>query len=50
MKKKSADTKKSIPHFKTDEEAEKFLDQDLSDYLHEGNFRPITFEFPPKND
>jgi len=50
MKKKSGSTKKSIPHFRTDEEMEAFLEQDLSDYLHEGNFKPVTFEFLPKGE
>jgi predicted DNA binding CopG/RHH family protein len=40
--------KKKVPVFKTDEEAEAFLDQDLSDYLHAGNFAPFRFEFMPK--
>jgi len=33
---------------KTDEEAEAFLEQDLTDYLHAGNFKPYRFEFMPK--
>jgi predicted DNA binding CopG/RHH family protein len=40
--------KKKVPHFKSDEEAEAFLDQDLTDYLHAGNFRPMHFEIRPK--
>ena len=41
--------KKKVPHFKTDEEAEAFLEQDdLSDYLHAGNFKPMHFEIRPK--
>lgn len=40
--------KKKVPHFKTDEEAEAFLEQDLSDYLHPGNFKPMHFEIRPK--
>jgi predicted DNA binding CopG/RHH family protein len=40
--------KKKVPHFKTDEEAEAFLEQDLSDYLHPGNFKPMLFEIRPK--
>lgn len=47
-KKKSEDTKKSIPHFRSDEEVEAFLEQDLSDYLHAGNFKPVTFKFKTK--
>lgn len=41
--------KKKVPVFKTDEELEAFLEQDLSDYLHAGNFKPARlFEFQPK--
>jgi predicted DNA binding CopG/RHH family protein len=40
--------KKKFPVLRTDEEAEAFLEQDLSDYLHAGNFRPVRFEFLPK--
>lgn len=40
--------KKKFPVFKTDEEAEAFLEQDLTDYLHAGNFKPMHFEFRPK--
>jgi predicted DNA binding CopG/RHH family protein len=41
--------RKKFPVLKTDEEAEAFLQQDLSDYLHSGNFKPMRFEFQPKN-
>jgi predicted DNA binding CopG/RHH family protein len=34
---------------KTDEAVEKFLEGDLSDYLHEENFQRVTFEFVPQN-
>jgi predicted DNA binding CopG/RHH family protein len=40
--------KKKFPVLKSDEEAEVFLQQDLSDYLHTGNFAPYRFEFKPK--
>lgn len=40
--------KKKVPHFKSDDEAEAFLEQDLSDYLHAGNFKPMHFELRPK--
>jgi predicted DNA binding CopG/RHH family protein len=40
---------KKIPHFKTDEEAEDFLEQDLSEYLSKENFKPTKFEFLPKD-
>src|SRR5829696_2459728 len=39
--------KKKFPVRKTDEEAEAFLEQDLTDYLHAGNFKPYRFEFMP---
>ena len=40
--------KKKVPHFKSDEELEAFLEQDLSDYLHAENFKPMHFEMRPK--
>ncbi len=40
---------KRIPQFKTDEEAEKFLEQDLSDYLDPKYMVPLHFEFKPKD-
>jgi predicted DNA binding CopG/RHH family protein len=46
MRRKSKAMKK-VPHFKTDEEAEAFLDQDLSD-LDFSQFKPVRFEFLPK--
>ncbi|MGB8683874.1 MAG: BrnA antitoxin family protein [Candidatus Binatus sp.] len=39
---------KKLPAFKSDKEAEKFLDQDLSDYISAENFAPFQFEFKPK--
>lgn len=39
---------KKLPVFKTDREAENFLDQDLSDYLSAENFASFQFEFKPK--
>ncbi len=48
MKKKTKDTRKLIPPLLSDEAAEAFLEQDLSDYLHDGNFKRVTFEFMPK--
>ena len=42
--------KKKIPHFKTDEEAEAFLEQDLTDYLHPENFKRVRFEFETKSE
>jgi predicted DNA binding CopG/RHH family protein len=41
---------KTLPPMNSDAEAEALLDQDLSDYLHSGNFKPITFEFLPKDE
>jgi predicted DNA binding CopG/RHH family protein len=40
-----ADMSKSVPHFASDEEAEAFLEQDLTDYLDLGAFRPVRFVF-----
>ena len=40
--------KKTFPRVKTDEEIEALLEDDLSEYLHPGNFQPVTFEFKPK--
>jgi len=39
---------KKIPHFKTDEEAEKFLEEDLSN-LDFSQLRPVHFEFEKKD-
>ena len=39
--------KRKVPYFKTDEEAEAFLEQDLSN-LDFSQFRPMRFEFQPK--
>jgi len=39
---------KKLPVFKNDEEAENFLDQDLSDYISAENFASLQFEFKPK--
>jgi predicted DNA binding CopG/RHH family protein len=38
---------RKVPKFKTDEEAEAFLEQDLSD-LDFGQFKAFKFEFSPK--
>ena len=42
--------RKKIPSFKTDKEAEKFLEQDLMDYIDRQNFKKVTFEFLPKSE
>lgn len=39
---------KRLPVFKSDEEAEPFLEQDLSDYFSAENFAPYRYEFRPK--
>jgi predicted DNA binding CopG/RHH family protein len=39
--------KRKVPSFKSDEEAETFLEQDLSD-LDFSQFKPMRFEFQPK--
>lgn len=46
MKPKSPKLRK-VPHFKTDAEAEAFLEQDLSD-LDFSQFKPMHFEIKPK--
>lgn len=43
--------RKKFPVLKTDEEAEAFLEKDLTDYLHASNFKTahwMCFEFQPK--
>ncbi len=40
--------KKTFPPIDSDEAAEALLAQDLSDYLHLGNFHAMKFEFLPK--
>ena len=40
--------KKNVPAFKSDEDAEAFLDQDLTDYLDLAHFAEVSFEFLPK--
>lgn len=40
-------TKRKVPEFKSDEEAEAFLDQDLSD-LDFSQFKTVAFEFGAK--
>jgi predicted DNA binding CopG/RHH family protein len=39
---------KRLPVFKSDEEAEAFLKQDLSDYISAETLAPFPFEFKPK--
>jgi len=39
--------KRKVPRMTTDEEAEAFLEQDLSD-LNFSQFKPVKFEFQPK--
>jgi predicted DNA binding CopG/RHH family protein len=40
--------RKKIPTFKSDKEAEEFLEQDLTDYISRENFQRVQFEFLPK--
>lgn len=49
MKKKQKNIDRRLPKLKSDKDIEKFLEQDLSDYLHADNLFPITFEFAPKS-
>jgi predicted DNA binding CopG/RHH family protein len=39
---------RKVPEFKSDEELEAFIEQDLSDYITPENFKPARFEFLPK--
>ena len=41
--------KKHLKKIKTDKSAEKFLNKDLSDYIHSRNFKKVHFELYPKN-
>lgn len=41
--------KKHLKKIKTNKSAEKLLNNDLSDYIHSGNFKKIHFELYPKN-
>ena len=41
---------KKVPKFRSDEEAEAFLEQDLTDYLDLENFKRTSFEFLPKTE
>ncbi len=40
--------KKKLPKFKSDKEAEQFLEQDLTDYIDPRKAQQVTFEFLPK--
>ena len=44
---------KSLPKMTSDQEAEKLLEEDLTEYLTPENFKenftPVTFEFAPKD-
>ncbi|GJL66976.1 MAG: hypothetical protein NPIRA05_19470 [Nitrospirales bacterium] len=42
--------KKKVPTFKSDKEAEEFLEQDLTDYIDPSNAQRVTFEFLPKTE
>lgn len=41
--------KKRVPRLRTDEEAEKFLEKDLADYIDPAHMVPFRFEFETKN-
>ena len=41
--------KKKVPKLKSDKEAEKFLDQDLTDYIDLKHFTSVKFEMLPKD-
>lgn len=42
--------KKKVPKFKSDKEAEQFLEQDLTDYIDPRKAQQVTFEFLPKTE
>jgi len=39
---------RKLPVFKTDKQAERFLEKDLSEYIGAENLAPFQFEFRPK--
>jgi predicted DNA binding CopG/RHH family protein len=39
---------KKVPEMRTDEEAEAFLEQDITEYLDLKNWKKVSFEFQPK--
>lgn len=41
---------KHLPKLMSDEEAEAFLEQDLTDYIDLENFTAVRFEFLPKTE
>jgi predicted DNA binding CopG/RHH family protein len=41
--------KKRLPKMKSDRAARAVMKRDLSDYLSKENFKPVTFEFEPKD-
>ena len=42
--------KKKVPKFKSDKEAEDFLEHDLTDYIDPRHAQRVTFEFLPKTE
>ena len=40
--------RKKLPAFKSDDDAAKFLDRDLTDYINAENLTPSPFEYRPK--
>lgn len=41
--------KKKLKKITTDRDAKNLLKEDLSEYIHSGNFKRTTFEFVPKD-
>jgi predicted DNA binding CopG/RHH family protein len=39
---------KRVPRFRTDEEADRFLERDLTDYIDRDFMQPMRFELKPK--
>jgi predicted DNA binding CopG/RHH family protein len=46
---KHTNMNKRLPKLKSDRAAKTFLKKDLSDYISKENFKPISFEFAPKD-
>ena len=49
-KKEAKEYEEKAPKFKSDKEAEEFLEQDLTDYIDPRKAQQVTFEFLPKTE
>ncbi len=41
---------RKLPALRSDKDAEKLLERDLSDYISAGNLEPFPFEYKPKRE